>query len=357
MADKKKWTIEELAKITNSQPIGNLLHPISGIAEIQKATSSQASFLTNVKYRKHLDKTQAGLIIVPADFDYSPYSFNFLLSQDPEKCAQTLMEIFQTSFLPTIKPGIHPTAVVHKTAKLGQDVTIAAFCVIEEKVTIQDHTVIYPHVTIGNHSSIGNHCLIYPNVTIREHIVIGNRVTIQPGVVIGSCGYGFRTDAQGKHHKLNQLGNVIIEDDVEIGANTTIDRARFTSTIIGRGTKIDNLVQIAHGCEVGEDNLIVAQVGLAGSSKTGKRVVLAGQSATTGHVSITDNVIVAARGAVTKDINEPGQYAGAPLTPMKDFRALTVHMRNLDNYVKKIKFLEKEIEKLKSQLKLQTKED
>ncbi|HPE84710.1 MAG TPA: UDP-3-O-(3-hydroxymyristoyl)glucosamine N-acyltransferase, partial [Chlamydiales bacterium] len=183
-------------------------------------------------------------------------------------------------------------------------------------------------------------CTIYPHVTIRERSQIGNRVTIQPGAVIGSCGYGYTMDAKGHHNKLEQIGNVIIEDDVEIGANTTIDRARFKSTRIGRGTKLDNLVQIGHNVSLGEDNLIISQSGIAGSAKTGRHVFMGGQGGIVGHVDITDNVQIATRGGVSKDIKTSGIYGGGPVMPMKEFNTMQVHIRKLSSYAKRLKELE-----------------
>jgi UDP-3-O-[3-hydroxymyristoyl] glucosamine N-acyltransferase len=187
---------------------------------------------------------------------------------------------------------------------------------------------------------------LHPHVSIREECIVGNRVILQPGCVIGSCGFGYTTNREGKHQKLQQLGKVIIEDDVEIGANSTVDRSRFKSTIIKQGTKIDNLVQIGHGVVIGEDNIIVAQTGIAGSSQTGKHVTLAGQVAVAGHLKICDKVVIAGRGGVAKSIETPGTYGGYPLLPLNDYNRMLVHMRNLENFAKKIKELEKKLESI-----------
>ncbi|MCX5692233.1 MAG: UDP-3-O-(3-hydroxymyristoyl)glucosamine N-acyltransferase, partial [Candidatus Omnitrophica bacterium] len=212
---------------------------------------------------------------------------------------------------------------------------------------IKDNTILYAGVYVGHHSKIGKDCIIYPYVIIRERVTIGDKVVIHGGTVIGSDGFGFST-VQGVHHRIPQIGTVIIEDDVEIGANVTIDRARFDKTIIKKGTKIDNLVQIAHNVSIGENSIIVAQSGISGSANIGKNVTIAGQSGVIGHISIGDNVVVAAQAGVTKSIPPNTCVSGYPAKPhilAKRIHALT---QNLPGLFKKVKQLEEEIEKLKS---------
>jgi UDP-3-O-[3-hydroxymyristoyl] glucosamine N-acyltransferase len=194
------------------------------------------------------------------------------------------------------------------------------------------------------------HCHFHPHVTVRERCEIGNCVILQPGAVIGSCGFGFTTDTKGRHTKLEQLGTVILEDHVEIGANTSIDRARFKSTRIGRGTKIDNLVQIGHNVHIGYDNIIVSQTGIAGSVKTGKNVVFGGQAGVVGHLEIADFVMVATRGGVSKSINQPGKYAGGPVMGLSEYNRQQVHLRKITDYVKQIEELKKRLSELEEKL-------
>jgi UDP-3-O-[3-hydroxymyristoyl] glucosamine N-acyltransferase len=191
-------------------------------------------------------------------------------------------------------------------------------------------------------------------VTVREKCLIGNRVIIQPGAVIGSCGFGYTTNAQGEHVKLEQLGAVVIEDDVEVGANSTIDRARFKITRIGRGTKIDNLVQLGHNVDIGHNNIIVSQTGIAGSVKTGKNVVFGGQAGVVGHLEIADFVMVATRGGVSKSITQPGKYAGGPVMGLSDYNRQQVHLRKITDYVKQIDALEKKVMELEEKLQQRT---
>lgn len=215
--------------------------------------------------------------------------------------------------------GIHPAAVIASTAQLADGVQIAANVVIGDNVAIGPRTKIYPNVVILDRCRIGADCIVYPNCTLREDSQLGDRVILQPGVVIGGDGYGF-VQQDGRHHKIPQLGRVVLEDDVEVGANSTIDRARFAETRVGRGTKIDNLVMLGHNVQVGEDCLLVAQVGVSGSTRIGNRVTLAGQVGTVGHVRIADDVIVLGKAGVTKDITEAGMYAGMPLKPARLWR-------------------------------------
>ena len=228
---------------------------------------------------------------------------------------------------------LQPNMDIHPTARIGKDVQIGPNSVIDQGAIIGDHTVISACVSIGAGVVVGTHCHIHSNVTVREKCAIGSRVILQPGAVIGSCGFGYTTDAKGRHTKLEQLGTVIIEDDVEIGANTTIDRARFKATRIGRGTKIDNLVQIGHNVHIGQDNIIVSQTGIAGSAKTGKNVVFGGQAGVVGHLEIADYVMIATRGGVSKSILEPGKYAGSPVMGLSEYNRQQVQLRKITTYV------------------------
>ncbi|MGE0861447.1 MAG: UDP-3-O-(3-hydroxymyristoyl)glucosamine N-acyltransferase [Gammaproteobacteria bacterium] len=215
--------------------------------------------------------------------------------------------------------GVHPSAIVGISSALGDDSYIGPHVVIGQHVRIGPRCKIFPNVVIMDRVEIGADCIIYPNCTLREDTVLGERVILQPGVSIGGDGFGF-VQHDGQHFKIPQLGRVVLEDDVEVGANSTIDRARFSETRIGRGTKIDNLVMLAHNVVTGENCVIVSQVGVSGSTRLGNRVTLAGQVGTVGHVTVTDDVTVLGKGGITKDIREPGIYAGMPLKPARLWR-------------------------------------
>ncbi|MCI0381619.1 MAG: UDP-3-O-(3-hydroxymyristoyl)glucosamine N-acyltransferase [Chlamydiae bacterium] len=338
----KKFTLKELASLTGAKSIGNLDYAISGIDTLETATEEDLSFLANPKYLNAMRSSKAGIICI--DSHTPPIEEkNFLVSDHPSRTFQIVVEtFFSHSF--TGFHGIHPTATIHKSAKIADGVLIGPYVVIDEEVEIKSGTKIAAFVYIGPQSKIGSHCTIYAHAVIREKCTLGDRVILQPGAVIGSCGFGYTTDKEGKHTKLQQLGTVIIEDDVEIGANTTIDRSRFKITRICKGTKIDNLVQIAHNVEIGPDNLIAAQSGIAGSSKTGKNVFMGGQTGVVGHVTITSQVMIATRGGVSKSLLHSGKFAGSPVMPLHEYNRQQVHLRQIEKYLKKIEDLEKKLE-------------
>lgn len=346
--ETKKFTLAELAELTQSVLIGPSDYLISGVDSLDAACEEDASFLANPKYRPLLKETKAGVICI--DRQTQPEeNKNFLISEDPSRAFQTIIKSLLLSATSGFA-GIHPTAVIHSTAKIGQGVHIGPYVVIDQGVTIGDGTILEAHVSIGPCVEVGDHCHFYSHVSIREKCTIGNRVILQPGAVIGSCGFGYTTDAKGQHAKLEQLGTVIIEDDVEVGANTTIDRARFKSTRIGRGSKIDNLVQIGHNVDVGHDNIIVSQTGIAGSVKTGKNVVFGGQAGVVGHLEIADYVMIATRGGVSKSITQSGKYAGGPVMNLSEYNRQQVYLRKIVDYVKQIENLEKRLKDLEEKL-------
>jgi UDP-3-O-[3-hydroxymyristoyl] glucosamine N-acyltransferase len=346
------YTLAELAKLTSTQLIGDPQHRISHVADLENAQSQDASFLMNHRYTAAMKDSKAGVVFIDPNVEPIP-DRNFLISDNPSKSFQQVIELFHAAKdQDTGFNGIHPSAIVHPQALIGRDVSIAPYAVIAKGAKIGDRTTIGSGVYIGPHVCIGSNCTIHPHVVIREYCEIGNNVILQPGVIIGSCGFGYTTDARGHHTKLTQTGIVIIEDDVEIGANTTIDRGRFTPTRVARGSKIDNLVQIAHGVNIGEDNIIIAQTGIAGSSKTGKNVILAGQSGIVGHVNIADRVIIAAQSGVTKSIQEVGaKYIGAPALPVSEHHRQHAYLKKIEKYVKKISELEKRIQALEENKK------
>ncbi len=348
--ETKKFTLAELAELTNSTLIGAADTCITGVDALDSASPEDASFFANTRYRTLLKETKAGVICIDRQ-TLPEENKKFLVSDDPSRAFQIIIEtLLNSPYNASGFLGIHPTAVVHPTAKIGKDVQIGPYAVIDQGAVIGDRTVLGSFVSIGSGSVIGEHCHLHPHVTVREKCTIGNRVILQPGAVIGSCGFGFTTDAKGHHTKLEQIGNVVIEDDVEIGANTTIDRARFKTTRIGRGTKIDNLVQIGHNVTIGQDNIIVSQTGIAGSVKTGKNVVFGGQAGVVGHLEIADFVMVATRGGVSKSINQPGKYAGGPVMSLSEYNRQQVHLRKIAGYVKQIDELEKRLKELEEKL-------
>lgn len=345
---KKLFTLSDLATLTNSQLVGNPKHVISGVADLEAANSEDASFYSNPRYERAMKNSHAGVIFVDSKASLIEGK-NYLISDQP---SQAFQQVVDTLFPPRLSPsgfkGIHPTAVIHETVQLAENITVGPYTVIDEGVKIGAGTFIGANVYVGPDTFIGSSCLIYPHVTIRENCQIGHRVIIQSGVVIGSCGFGYITDKQGRHVKLNQVGNVIIEDDVEIGANTTIDRSRFKSTIVGQGSKIDNLVQLGHGVVIGPHNIIVAQTAIAGSTSTGRYVVLAGQVAVSGHIHLSDGVTVAGKSGVTKSLSN-GKYGGFPAVPINEHNRNQVFLRSIEKYINQLKDLTKRVENLEAQ--------
>jgi UDP-3-O-[3-hydroxymyristoyl] glucosamine N-acyltransferase len=334
------FTLEELATRIGAVVEGDCQYRVNGVADLERAVSTDISFFANVRYHQQMLDSKAGAIIVtPASG--RPANRHYLLHEDPNAAFQDVLAAFRGVEAPlTCFTGVHPTAVVHPTACLGKDVTVCPYAVIDAEVRVGDRTLIGSFAYIGPQSRIGTDCILHPHVVVREGSVLGNRVVIQPGAILGSCGYGYLTDGNGHHTKLDQLGNVVLGDDVEIGANTTVDRARFQSTVIQEGTKIDNLVQIAHNVEIGKHALIVAQVGIAGSTKLGDGVVLGGQVAVNGHIHIGNGVRVTACSGVSKSLLTPGDYGGVPVQPLADYNRNAVYLRRIGELFLRVKALE-----------------
>lgn len=342
--NQKVFNLAQLAELTRSNLVGNPSHVIQNVADLETAGAEDASFLANLNYDKAMRASKAGVVFVGPETELVP-GRNFLVTDNPSRAFQELVELIfgDTVKIHTGFTGIHPSAVIHPTAKLGKGIQIGPHAVIDKECIIGNNTIIGAGSYLGYGVVIGEDCFIQPNVTIRERCRLGNRVILQPGAVIGSCGFGYTTDKTGKHTKLNQVGIVTIEDDVEIGANTTIDRSRFKATVIKKGTKIDNQVQIGHGVVVGAHNIIVAQCGIAGSSTTGNYVVMGGQSAVAGHLSIADGTMIAGKSGVSKTITKAGKYGGVPCMMISDYNRNSVHLRNIENYVDRIKALEEKL--------------
>lgn len=306
------------------------------VAGIQDAGPGDITFVANPKYEKLLAATRASAVILKRAAPSAPVAT--LRADDPYLAFARAVRLFAPDWRPA--PGVHAQAAVANDAQLGRDVSIGAFAAIESGVSIGDRTVIFPNVTIGRGTRIGSECVIHSNVSIRERVTIGDRVILQNGVVIGGDGYGFVRRRDGTHEKIPQTAAVVIEDDVELGANTTVDRPAVGETRIKAGTKIDNLVQIAHGVTVGRNVLMAAQVGIAGSTILEDDVMMAGQSGATGHIRLGRGAIVGAKSAVTKDI-DPGQHvAGVPAGDVAEWRESVVLIRKLPELRKLVAALE-----------------
>lgn len=342
-----KISVKDVADFVGGTVYGQANLQISNLARIDTAKENELTFLYRTSFQKHLSTTKASAIIISPEIEKTRENITYIVVENP---AEALYKIILNYFNPDFSfDGIDSSASVDDNATLGKNVQIGKNVVIDNGVSIGENTTIYHNTVILKNVTIGKNCLIFPNVTIRENCVIGDNVIVHPGVVIGSDGFGYNTDKQGIIHKIPQIGNVIIEDDVELGSNTCIDRAALGSTIIRKGTKIDNLVQVAHNVEIGESTAISAQCGISGSSKVGSHVILAGQVGLADHIEVEDLTIVGAQAGLSKSVKK-GKYFGTPAKEMGNFARLEGHVRNLPNYAKTIKALEKRIEELEKKL-------
>ncbi|MFN0065713.1 MAG: UDP-3-O-(3-hydroxymyristoyl)glucosamine N-acyltransferase [Chlamydiales bacterium] len=336
------YTLNELAKITESELKGDPDFRISFIESLELAGPSDAAFVDNQRYVRKILSSKAGVILIHPDLYTGDDSRSYLLNEMPSFAFQKIIELFLKPICTGFN-SIHPNSTIHETAELGENIQVGPHASIDRDAKIGANTIIGPCCSIGAEVSIGANCILFANSVVREGCILKEGVILQPGAVIGSCGFGYITDKKGKHHKLPHLGNVILEEDVEVGANTTIDRARFKTTIVRRGVKIDNLVQIAHQVDIGEGSIIVSQVGIAGSTKIGKLVVMGGQSGVAGHIEITDQVVLAARTAVSKSLKEKGVYYGAPAMIDKEFKEYFMALRGVPRLIKRVKELEEAV--------------
>ncbi len=316
---------------------------LRGVASVADANSGDITFFGNSKYLRALQSSAAGVALVPQDFSEEMKAVP-LRVENPSSAFAKVAALFAPEPVVRVR-GIHSSAVIAPDATVGEGVSIGPNVVLEPGVAIGANTVLGAGCYVGHESSIGADSLIYPNVSIRERCSIGDRVIIHCGTVVGSDGFGFEF-VGGVHQKIPQTGKVQIDDDVEIGANVTIDRARFGRTWIQHGTKIDNLVQIAHNVVIEEHALIVAQVGISGSSQVGAYAILAGQAGVTGHVRIGPKAIVAAQGGVSKDIPEGETWFGSPAVPLKEFKRRFALLARLGKLVEKVEALEARLAKL-----------
>lgn len=298
----------ELARILDAECRGDGTLEITGVAGIEEAGPQQVTFVANPKYAAHARSTGAAAVIVHTDFP--EIAAATLRIGNPYLAFARAIEVFYRQ--PVYAPGIHPTAVIDPTAKLGANAHVGAYVVIGEGVTIGDHATLLPHVVIYPHTTIGNNFLAHAHAIVRESCVLGNNIILQNGVVIGADGFGFAKDDQGHWHKILQVGIVRMGDDIEVQAQSCVDRAAVGETRVARGVKIDNVTTVGHGTTIGEDSLICAQVGLAGSTHIGRNVLLAGQVGVAGHCMVGDGVIITAQSGTHGDI-EPGKMiSGSP---------------------------------------------
>ena len=339
-------TVAEIANFIGGEVVGDSNLVITGLAGIKEAQQGDLTFVANSKYFPLIKTTKASAVITPLDLKIDGPS---LIRIDNPSLAFTKIGSLIFNFDQKAFEGIHPTAIISPGAKIGHNVNIGPYAVIEKNVFIGDRTTIYSGCYVGASTSIGKDCLLYPNITLRERISLGDRVIVHSGTVIGSDGFGF-VHSDGQHVKIPQLGTVVIQDDVEIGANVTIDRARFDKTLIGKGTKIDNLVQIAHNVRIGEHCIIISQVGISGSTIIEDNVTLAGQAGLAGHLTIGEGAIVASQAGVTHSVPPKTIVSGYPAKPHAQAKRVNACVQRLPKYIKLINELKQKIEKLEDEI-------
>lgn len=340
--------------ITTSQ-ISQLLHGelqgdpnliIKGPSRIEEGSEGTISFLANPKYESFIYETRASAVVVGKDFTPTqPIQATLIVVEDVYQSLAKLLSLYNHE--PEVKPGVSPTAYVGKEVHLGENVAIDHQVVVSDNCNIGENTLLYAHVFIGKGVEIGSNCTLYPGVKIYHGTRIGNNVVIHANTVIGSDGFGFTKDASGAYKKIPQNGNVIIEDDVEIGSNTVIDRASIGSTVIRKGVKLDNLIQIAHNVEVGENTVIAAQAGIAGSTKIGKNCIIGGQVGLAGHIQIADGTMIQAKSGLSSSVKEENsKLYGYPALEYGHYLKSYAYFKRLPELAEKIKLLEKAIENL-----------
>lgn len=342
-------TLQQLADLIGASLEGDGALTVSGIAPIDQASPSQVTFLSNKKYERHLADTRAAAVIVADTFRMSRGDIATLRMKDPYLGFVRSLHLFHPA-IAYDKPGVHPSAVLHETAVLGKDVTIAANAVLGEGVVMGDRSVIAEGVVLRKDVRVGEDCLLYPNVTVLDRCAIGNRVIIHAGTTIGSDGFGFAPEGK-EYRKIPQVGAVRIEDDVEIGANCAIDRGALGDTIIRRGCKLDNLIQIAHNVELGENTVIAAQSGISGSTHVGTHVIIAGQVGIVGHIDIGDDVTVSAQSGVSRSLHGPGKvFRGSPAREIHEELRQEAAQRQLPELIQTVRALEQRLRQLEQQL-------
>ena len=346
---KKK--LKELAIWVDGTVVGDGEIEISGVAAIEEAQAGEITFIAHPKYLANLSKTNASAVIVSKEVAQADKSL--LCVTHPQLAFAKILTLFSQK--PYQPKGIDPKVWVSPTAELGKDLTLYPFVYIGDRCSIGDRVTLYPGVYVGEDCSIGEDSILYPNVSVYSRTIIGNRVILHSGVVAGSDGFAYVKEGK-RNVKIPQVGIVEIEDDIEIGANMTIDRATLGKTTIRRGVKIDNLVQVAHNVVIGEDSIIIAQVGIAGSTKIGSNVTLAGQVGVAGHIEIGDNAMVGAQAGVIHDLPGNQGYHGSPALPQREYIRAVTTLPKLPEMRKTLLDIEKRIKNVEEALSLERKE-
>jgi UDP-3-O-[3-hydroxymyristoyl] glucosamine N-acyltransferase len=338
-----KFTAEQIAGILNGEVVGNPNAEVSKLAKIEEGIPGSLTFLSNPKYQNYIYSTQATITIINKNFEpENPISTTLIKVDDPYQAFSKLLEYYNQVKL--MKSGIEQPSVISEGVTYGDDLYLGSFCYVGKNVKIGNNVKIYPNTFIGDNVVIGDNCVFFAGVRVYSETEIGNNCVIHSGAIVASDGFGFAPHEDGTYSKIPQIGNVILEDDVEIGACTTIDRATMGSTIIRKGAKLDNQIQIAHNVEVGENTVIAAQTGIAGSTKIGKNCMIGGQVGVAGHITIGDNVRIQAQSGIGKSLKDGEVVQGSPAFTYGDYSKSYVHFRNLPKIVTEIEEIKKKLE-------------
>lgn len=343
-----EFSAQQIAAVLGGTLYGNSNAKVSDVAPIEQAQACHLTFITDEKYLPFLEKTKAGVILITRSVVEGKITFPdgegkaggaVILVENARGAMGQLLKMVSAAMFPA-KKGIEQPCFIAEGVQVPEEAYIGAFAYIGKNVHLGAGVQIYPQVYIGDNVTIGDGAILYAGVKVYAGCKVGKQCILHSGVVIGADGFGFEPDAQGVNQKIPQIGNVIIEDDVEIGANTTIDRAMMGSTIVRKNVKVDNLVQIAHNVEVGDSTFLCAQVGIAGSSKVGKHCILTGQVGVAGHIEVTDNCIFGAQTGVASSVRKPGMYQGYPAIDAANWRRSTVGFKQLPDILKRLQALE-----------------
>ena len=346
-----EFSAQQIAGFLNGTIEGDPNVKVSNFSKIEEGKPGTLTFLANLKYAHHIYNTEASIVLVNNDFKpEQPIRATLVKVENAYAALAMLLNLVEQS--KSKKKGVDSTAFIAASATVSDDCYVGNFAYIGEGVKMGKNCMVYPHAYIGDHVTVGDNCVFYPHATVYENCTIGNNCILHAGSVVGADGFGFAPEGE-TYKKIPQLGNVIIEDDVEIGANTTIDRAVMDSTIIRRGVKLDNLVQIAHNVEVGENTVMAAQVGIAGSVKVGKHCMFGGQVGLAGHIHVADHVVFGAQAGVISDVKEATTLFGAPAINAKNFMRSSAIFNRLPDIYRSLGQMQREIEQLKKEINKQ----
>ena len=340
-----EFSAQQIAALLGGKVTGDANRKVWDVGSIESAHEGQLSFLCDAKYLPYLSQTAASVVLMTDSIPFDGTTNATIIRVENARAAMGQLLALVAKALNPAKQGIEQPSFIAEGVIVPEDAYVGAFAYIGKNVQLGKGVQIYPHTYVGDNVKIGDNTILYSGVKVYYNCVVGKDCILHAGVVVGSDGFGFEPDAHGVNQKLPQIGNVIIEDDVEIGANTTVDRAMMGSTIIRRNAKIDNLVQVAHNVGVGESTFLCAQVGIAGSSKVGKHCILAGQVGVAGHLEIADNCVFGAQSGIPSSVRKSGMYQGSPVIDAMNWRRSVVGFKQLPEMMKRLQALEKKLEK------------